>query len=46
MILRRLIPDPEAWAISILASDIRRDAITTAIGGEYAGHHSASSIMT
>jgi chemotaxis protein methyltransferase CheR len=35
MILHRLIADPGSWSISILASDIRRDAIATAVGGEY-----------
>jgi tetratricopeptide (TPR) repeat protein len=35
MILRRLIADPGNWSISILASDIRQDALATAIGGEY-----------
>jgi chemotaxis protein methyltransferase CheR len=35
MILRRLIADPSHWSISILASDIRRNALATAIGGEY-----------
>jgi chemotaxis protein methyltransferase CheR len=38
MLLRRLIADPDSWTISILASDIRRDAIATALGGEYPGH--------
>jgi chemotaxis protein methyltransferase CheR len=38
MILRRLIADPGSWSISILASDIRQDAIATAIGGEYPDH--------